>query len=181
MKITSKHKMKDFPRLEFIIKNSDTDFLGKVKEYDVPTELNGIKVKEYTDISIDNMLDIWDISSEKSLYKMTVEAFLELEEKDIPELPLIDFIRLTQYTEEVSLTVGNLFKALHREPEDIRVADILSRHKGEQFDIIARFCTMFPAYTLEQAKDISWTIIYLSFKNKTTEYDIELEKSKLTT
>jgi len=171
--------MKEFPRLNFIIKNSDDDFLAKVKAFDVPKELNEINVKEYTDISIDDMLDIWDVSTEQGLYKMTAKAFLNLPETEIPELPLIDFIRLTQYTEEVSLSVGNLFKSLHREPEDIRISDILKNHPGDHFDIIARFCELFPSYTLEQAKDLSWVIIYKSFKKKTVEYDIELEKSKL--
>lgn len=179
MKITSKHKMKDLKRMMFILTNSDDNLLDKIKAYDVPTEINGIKVKPYKDISIDNMLDIWDIKTTEQLYKMTAEAFLDLDEKEIPELPLIDFIRLTQYTEEIAILVAELFKKLHREPEDIRIVDILSKYKSNQFGIVARFCSMFPAYTLEQASQLPWTVIYLAFENKTIEYDIELEKSKL--
>ena len=63
MKITSKHKMKDLKRMMFILTNSDDNLLDKIKAYDVPTEINGIKVKPYKDISIDNMLDIWDIKT----------------------------------------------------------------------------------------------------------------------
>ena len=171
--------MKDLKRMMFILNNSDDNLLDKIKAFDVPTEINGIKVKPYKDISIDNMLDIWDIKTTEQLYKMTAEAFLELDEKEIPKLPLIDFIRLTQYTEEIAILVAELFKKLHREPEDIRIVDILSKYKSNQFGIVARFCNMFPAYTLEQASQLSWTVIYLAFENKTIEYDIELEKSKL--
>ena len=179
MKITSKHKMSDLPKVLFIEKYSEIKLMEEIKKFDVPKEIKGIQVKDNQDISIGDMLEIWDITDQNTLFELTARVFLDLKLDKIPRLPLIDFLRLAEYTNETSLMAANLFKSLSRDPKDVRIKDILMKYKGSAFGIIARFCTQFPVYTLEEAKKLSWVKIYLAFEEKTKENDIQLEISEL--
>jgi len=179
MKITAKHKMKDLPVIMHIVNNSKVDLMTEIMRFDVPKKINGCEVIDFQSISINDMLSIWDIKDQKDLIELTANIFLGLEPESIPELPLIDFLRLTKHTEEKGAYAAKLFQSLHREPKDKRISNILAKYKGSKFDIISRFCEQFPAYTLEQAKEREWVKIYLAFEAKTKRNDIQTEINEL--
>ena len=117
-------------------------------------------------------MNIWDIKDQNTLTKLTAKIFLNIEEEKIPNLPLIDFLRLTLFVEEKSLFAANLFKKLQRESKDAKIRAILENYRGSEFGIIARFCKLYPAYTLEQAADLSWVKVYNAFEEDTKINDI---------
>jgi hypothetical protein len=202
MKLTSKHKVKDLPKFTFLLEHSDTDLMKEVAKFDLPMKIGKedskfrtlhkwickkikskkvfekriFEVKDFQSISIGEMMEIWDISNNEQLVEVSARIFLGVtDQKKISNLPLIDFLRLMIHLEKVSKMAANEFKKLNRENKDPKLRNILSKYKGSDFGMIARFCKLFPIYTLEQAKNISWVICFKAFEEETKSNDIQTE------
>lgn len=173
MKITEKTKMKELARIEPILACSRQELLTEIKRFDVPTKVAGIEVIDASLIGLEDMLDIWNVKTEQDVLNLTAKCFLGLEPKDIPNLPLIDFLRLSIHLQDTATKAAELFRSLKREPKDGRVAAILEDFQTSDFGIIDRFCQRPPYYDHEYACKIAWTIVYGCFAEDTKKYDIE--------
>lgn len=193
MKITSKHKMKDLAKMSFILSHSSQDLMEEVRVFDIPTHINKIPVRRFECVEMGELLELWDIKDNNELITKTASVFLKQEIetkkglkiidfdiKKIPNLPLIDFLRLTLYCEERFTYAAKLFKSLQRQSDDPKVQAILDDYKGSEYGIIARYCKIFPGkYTIQEAKKVSWVDVYLAFDEETKQNDIQLRISKI--
>ena len=176
MKITNKNTVKDLKKFAFLLDHSDTQLMDEVKKFELPEKVGKYPVKDYNEISISDMLLLWDIQYNEQLIKLAGHIFLGVTDiKKLYHLPLIDFLRLNVHLEQVSKMAANKFKELERQNNDPKIRKILAKYKGSDFGIIARFCKLFPIYTLEEAKNISWVIVYKAFEEETKSNDIQTE------
>lgn len=189
MIIKSKTKMKDVTRAAYLSKYSQTKFIDEIKKFEVPKRLSLIKVTNIQSISMSDMFQIWDVKDNNKLMELTKRIFIcnkwykkllyKIIYRNENNLPLIDFTRLIIQTEEIGTTAAKLFSNLKVISTDERVDAILKKYKGDKMDMIARFCRMFPAYTVKTAMQVSWYDIYLAFKTETKDNNIQIEISKL--
>ena len=137
-------------------------------------------IKDFNEISIEDMIIVWDVSDNEQLVILTARIFLEIEdEKKISKLPLIDFLRLTSHLETISKLVANEFKKISRESEDPKIRNILSKYKGSAFDMLDRFCRLYPAYKIEEVKKMDWNTVLQAFISETKHNDIQTEINEL--
>ena len=189
MIITSRTKMYVFKRLQAILNASDTNILDEVKKFDIPKQIGFIKVTDINDIPIGKMFEIWEVKTNEELINKTIDVFLKntlwkkilfkLNFFNEKYLPLIDFMRLVLYTNEVSELVANYFKSCKVLTVDKRYEAIYNKYKGEYIDVIINFCKIFPSYTIEQAMKVSWVDIYQTVKANTKDINIQIEISQL--
>ena len=189
MIITSRTKMYVFKRLQAVLNASDTNILDEVKKFDIPKQIGFIKVTDINDIPIEKMFEIWEVKTNEELINKTIDVFLKntlwkkilfkLNFFNEKYLPLIDFMRLVLYTNEVSELVANYFKSCKVLTVDKRYEAIYNKYKGEYIDVIINFCKIFPSYTIEQAMKVSWVDIYQTVKANTKDINIQIEISQL--
>lgn len=189
MIITSRTKMYVFKRLQAILNASDTNILDEVKKFDIPKQIGFIKVTDINDIPIGKMFEIWEVKTNEELINKTIDVFLKntfwkkilfkLNFFNEKYLPLIDFMRLVLYTNDVSELVANYFKSCKVLTVDKRYEAIYNKYKGEYIDVIINFCKIFPSYTIEQAMKVSWVDIYQTVKANTKDINIQIEISQL--
>ena len=189
MIITSRTKMYVFKRLQAILNASDTNILDEVKKFDIPKQIGFIKVTDINDIPIGKMFEIWEVKTNEELINKTIDVFLKntlwkkilfkLNFFNEKYLPLIDFMRLVIYTNEVSELVANYFNSCKVLTVDKRYEAIYNKYKGEYIDVIINFCKIFPSYTIEQAMKVSWVDIYQTVKANTKDINIQIEISQL--
>ena len=181
--------MKDLAKMSFILSHSSQDLMEEVRVFNVPTNINKIPVRRFECVEMGELLDLWDVKNQEQLIVKTAKTLLkqELETKNIefdikkiPNLPLIDFLRLTLHCEERFTYAASLFKSLQRTSDDPKVQAILDDYKGSEYGIIARYCKLFPGkYTIQEAKKVSWVDVYLAFEEETKNNDIQLRISKI--
>lgn len=189
MKITAKTKMKAFDKLNVILPLSDVSLMDEIKKFSVPKWIKLLKITDIGDISIKNVLDLWDCKDDSELLKLTIDIFLRntwykkilyrLLIWNEKSLPLIDFTRLIIYSSEIVQITANHFKTCKTISTDSRVDDILKKYTGDQMDIIIRFCKLFPSYTVEKALKVGWYDVYLAFKSESKDINIQIEVSQL--
>lgn len=191
MRITSKTRMYVYKRLQTLLNVSDVNIQDEIKKYDVPKQIGFIKVTDINDIPIGKMFEIWELKTNEELISKTIEVFLKntlwkkilfkLNFFNEKYLPLIDFMRLVIYTNEVSELVATYFKSCKVITVDKRYEAIYEKYKGEYIDVIINFCKIFPSYTIEQALKVSWVDIYQTVKANTKDINIQIEISQLKT
>ena len=189
MKITSKDTMRKLENYSFIINNSKDDLIVKINEFEVPKKIIFIPVAHKYSICLGDLMDIWDVSDNNELMDLTVKVFLKdtlwkrflyaLFVGSVKRLPLIDFMRLITYTNEISIESANMFKSLHREPESPKEKAIYLQHKAGRMDMIDRFIARYPAYTIEQVLKLSWLTVYYAFESETNTNDTRIKLAKL--
>jgi len=180
MKITSKHKVKDLSKFAFLLDHSDTDLMKEVGKFDLPEKIGRYPVKDFNEISIEDMIIIWGISTPEQLTENSARIFLRVaNQKIVSCLPLIDFLRLNIHLEKVSKTVANEFKKLSREHPDPKIRKILEKYKGSAFDMIDRFRKLYPAYKIDEIKKLSWNDFLQAFQSDTKSNDIQIEVNGL--
>ena len=189
MKITSKHKMKDLAKMSFILSHSSQDLMEEIRVFNVPTHINKIPIRRFETVEMGELLELWDVKNQEQLIIKTAKILLKQEletkvidfdTKEIPNLPLIDFLGLTLHCEERFTYAAKLFKSLQRTSDDPKIQEILDDYKGSEYGIIARYCKLFPGkYTIQEAKKVSWVDVYLAFEEETKQNDIQLRISKI--
>jgi hypothetical protein len=178
-----------YKRLQTLLNVSDINIQDEIKKYDVPKQIGFIKVTDINDIPIGKMFEIWELKTNEELISKTIDVFLKntfckkilfkLNFFNEKYLPLIDFMRLVLYTNEVSELVANYFKSCKVLTVDKRYEAIYNKYKGEYIDVIINFCKIFPSYTIEQAMKVSWVDIYQTVKANTKDINIQIEISQL--
>ena len=187
--ISEKTKMKSLPVIDFFLKHSDDDLLELVKDFDVPEKIGLLDVKKENKLTIGQIFNIWDLKPESDIASFTVDLFLAdtkkkkalyiIQYRNSNNLPMIDFLRLCSHTTEVGEKVAKLFDSLHREPKDENKKAIFAKYKGNRFDFIKRFCDIAPAYTYDEAYNVPWPVVYMAFKSKVQQDDIDAEIAEL--
>lgn len=181
--------MKAINRANILLKYSDIDFVSQLKKFKVSKRINWLRVVNYTELSIGDVIKIWDISNNNQLIEVTKQIFLlntwykrlyyRIFVRNDENLKLIDFSRLVINTQDVGEHVAKKFESIKPLYSDERIKDIAAKYKGESSDMIARFCKLYPAYTIETAMKVGWYDVYLAFKNDTQQNNIQVEYSKL--
>lgn len=179
MKLTEQNKMSDFKKLGHII-GLDKAFLEKIKSFSVTDKICDIYIKKNVQISIQHILQAWNLKGNEQLLGLTARSF-GLDENNIDEYPLIDFIRLTIELQETASKAAELFMSLKREPKDKEIAGVLEKFTtASDLSIIDRFVTRCKgAYTHDTASDISWVVVYEAFKLDTIEYDKQIATNEI--
>lgn len=157
----------------------------EIMRFECPKRIGMMKVRKESKIPIGEMLKIWDIKDGKALIEQAVETMLlynrfnrfyyKLFIRKNINLPLIDFTRLTKEVELIAKKAGEAFKTLEREPKDPKKKAIYAKYKGDKFDFIARFCEIAPAYTYDDAFNVSWVTVFQAFRRRTKQDDINEE------
>lgn len=171
MKITEKHTMADYYRLQAVI-SLDKAFGDKIKACDVPKVVAGLKMRSEMEIQLQHILMAWNIKDEQALMKVTAKAF-GLDAEKILTYPLIDFIRLTFALNDTAVKAAEMFKKLKRENKDSKIKEILSKFTTDNPTAI--FVEIMKAsngaYTQDQAAELSWKLAYDIIEAQTIEYD----------
>ena len=185
MIITKRHKIKHLYAIEPILNCSNQKLEDEIMKFDSPKKIGLMTVKKESKISIGQMLKIWDIKDGHDLIQQTVDTMLlntkfnrlyyKLFIRKYTNLPLIDFTRLTKEVELIAKKASDAFKTLERQPKDLKKKAIYEKYKGDKFDFIARFCEIAPAYTYDEAFDVSWVTVFQAFRRQTKQDDINEE------
>jgi len=174
MRITEKTKVKELQKLGWLLSISNDNFIDQIKAFEVPTKVSGINVLDSNEISLESMLHTWNCDNDETLIKLTAKVFLGIEnEKEIQNLPLIDFVRLTIHLKDTATQAAELFKDLKRYSKDPRIKAVMMRFSGTDFGIIDRFALRMGGISHDQASETPWSIVYASFREDTTKADIE--------
>jgi hypothetical protein len=179
MKITEKHTMLDFKKKGCVL-GLDASFLEKVKQFDPPKHIDKVEIKNYANISIQHILQTWNLKDNDKLLSLTARSF-GINESKIDKYPMIDFIRLTILLQDTASKAAELFISLKRESDDKELSGVLERfNTNSDVSIIDRFVTRCKgAYTHDSAADTSWYIVYEAFKADTLEYDRQMATNKI--
>lgn len=191
MKITHKTKFKELNKISYILSCSSRSLIEEVKRFDVPKEIKGILVRDFSTVEIGELLELWDVKDGKMLTELTAKIFLKQEKegeiidfdlKKLPNLPLIDFVRLQIHCEERVTYAANLFKSLQRKSENAQIQAIYDSISGDAYDMMSKYCELpWVKLDIKEAKKQSWVDVYMAFKRVTKDYDREFLKSKVKT
>ena len=185
MKITRRHKIKHLYAIDPVLKCSNQKLEEEIMRFQCPKKIGLMTVKKENKISIGQMLKIWDIKTEADLFEQTIQTMLlynrfnklyyKLFIRKHINLPLIDYTRLVKEVQLIAKKAGDAFKTLEREPKDPKKKAIYAKYKGDKFDFIARFCEIAPAYTYDEAFDVSWVTVFQAFRRQVKQDDINEE------
>ncbi len=188
MVITGKTKLKDSAKVEACLKCSDVDFLEEVKKYPVPDIIAGRKVKSGYDVSFEDITIFWDSKSEDEFIRQTAKTYLNVvSEKDLLNLPLIDFTRLTIHAKDIVTECSERLKAIKREPTIEEKQAGIDEMTGSEFKLIRHFMLISPLNfkDYDEAFATPWSIVIseLEAEAEKEQYqsrlnDIYLKKSK---
>ncbi len=159
--------MSEFWRLNILLQFSNIDFKEKIMSFEVPSKISWCEVKNEQEFTINEIFNIWDLKDSKELPDMVYNIMLKKRLIKVPlkYMPLIDFTRLIFELIEIGERVKKHFDSIKVKPKDPRISEIAKKYSGDNMDFIARFCNMFPTYTIQEALNLSWVDIFLAFKS----------------
>lgn len=187
--ITAKTKMRELGEVTLLTTLNNENVMDMVRKFSIPDRIGYIKATHNNKISIGQIMDIWDIRTDRALIETTLKLFLKNDRykrlvfalcyRKVERLPMIDFLLLVANTEDLGTKTAQLFETLKREPKDERKKAIYAKYKGNKFDFIKRFCDIAPAYTYDEAYNVPWPTVFMAFQAKVQQDDIEMELSEL--
>lgn len=174
MVITSKTKVKELPKIEALLKCSDTDFLEEVKKFDLPESVGKYKVKGGYDVSFEDITKFWECKADNEFVKQVAESYLGIKsEKELLNLPLIDFTRLTIHAKDIVFECSERLKAIKREPTLEEKQAGIDEMTGSEFKLVRHFMLISPLNfkDYDEAFATPWSIII-------SELEAEAEKDQ---
>lgn len=171
--------MADYIEFQAVI-SLDKAFPDKIKAFDAPKVVAGLKMRSAMEIQLQHILMAWNIKDEQGLFRATAKAF-GLDADNVLTYPLIDFIRLTLQLNDAAVKAAEMFKKLKRENKDSKIKEILSKFTTDNPTAI--FVEIMKAskgaYTQEQAAELPWKLAYDIIEAQTIEYDKQEAISEL--
>jgi hypothetical protein len=177
MKIDKKTKMKEWPKVDFLLSLSKMDFFKELEAFEVPTKINEIDVKEQSDVTLGDMLALLEIKDDKDLFQATSKAFLGVDFKD--KLPMIDFMRLVIYAKDTALKAAKRFEETKTEftQEDRKVG--LDKVSFPEYRMLEQYRSAHGLKDANEVYNISWWMVYLYFKKIKEDYEIDKNREAI--
>lgn len=141
MTITEKKRMRDLEVLHSLAQLAGMNLLKEIEKFTPPAKVGRYKVKGSEQLSITQMMMLWDMKTGEQLSDYTAAFFLGVPKYKIKSLPLIDFVRLTLYAKQIADEAKEKFESIKIHNKDSRIQMILENVQSPAISIIDRFAS----------------------------------------